>query len=77
MTDTDDRPSQVCRECSQALRILAAELRMAGDVQQVRLTEDGVTPQFLTLADELWLIALRLDPDGTWADQRDPDEVSP
>jgi hypothetical protein len=58
------------------LRVIAADLRMAGDVQQVQITEDGVTPQYLTLADDLWLIALRLDPDGTWADRRDPDKVA-
>lgn len=62
-------------ECSRTLRVIAADLRMAGDVQQVQLTEDGVTPEFLTLADDLWLIALRLDPDGTWADNRDPDVI--
>lgn len=54
-------------ECAAALRAIAADVRAAGDVPLVILNRDGVAPAAITLADELWLIALRLDPAGTWA----------
>jgi hypothetical protein len=43
------------------LRLIAKDLRSAGDVQMVELSERGVTRSYVTLADELWLIALQLD----------------
>lgn len=51
----------VAHECAATLRAIANDLRNAGDVQVVELSEDGVGPAATTLADELWLIALRLD----------------
>ena len=47
-------------ECSRHLVLIARDLRAAGDVELVRLSEDGVTQEYVTLADELWLIAVRL-----------------
>ena len=40
---------------------IANDLRSAGDVPLVLLDKDGVRSTVLTLADELWLIAVRLD----------------
>lgn len=42
---------------------IANDLRSAGDVPLVRLDKDGLRTDMLTLADELWLIAVRLDDD--------------
>ena len=51
----DELADQLCR--------IARDLRTAGDVALVELDENGVTPANITLADELWLIALRLNDD--------------
>lgn len=40
---------------------IANDLRSAGDVPLVLLDPDGIRTTALTLADELWLIAVRLD----------------
>ena len=56
-------PDPIRTEIAEALCHLAADLRSAGDVDLVLLDEDGVAPADITLADELWLYALRLDPD--------------
>lgn len=50
-------------DCAAHLRYLADQLRAAGDVPMVRLSVEGVGPEALTLADELWLVSHRLDPD--------------
>lgn len=47
-------------ECAEHLALIAKDLRAAGDLSLVRLSEDGVTDDYMTLADELWLIAFRL-----------------
>lgn len=47
-------------ECARHLVLISKDLREAGDVNIVRLSEDGVSQEYLTLADELWLIAVRL-----------------
>jgi len=54
LSDTATRQAHLLRE-------LAKELRAAGDVQQLELSDEGVTQDVITLADELWLIALALD----------------
>jgi hypothetical protein len=46
---------------AEALRKIAEDLRAAGDLPLVYLTEHGVTPCKITLADEIWLIAFELD----------------
>lgn len=50
--------------CAEWLIEIARDLRAAGDLPLVRLNEDGVTPEPLSLAGELELIALQLDFDG-------------
>lgn len=44
------------------LRDIASDLRESGDVPLVRLSDDGVGPADISLADELWLVAFSLDP---------------
>lgn len=46
------------------LILIARDLRAAGDVPLVRLSEDAVNDHPLTLAGELELIAMQLDYDG-------------
>lgn len=50
----------VVADCARHLAMIAGDLRAAGDVPLVRLDDDGVAPEPLTLADEIWLIAVRL-----------------
>lgn len=45
------------------LILIANDLRVAGDVPLVLIDKDGIRGDMLTLADELWLIAVRLDDD--------------
>lgn len=54
---TDDEPFDAGRH----LRYLSREVRGAGDMGLVLLSEDGVSTISLTLADELWLVAHRID----------------
>lgn len=54
------------------LRLIANDLRAAGDVPLVMLRPDGVTPAMISLADELWLVALNLD--HRLADGEEPDQ---
>jgi hypothetical protein len=58
---------ETVKDVARTLRAIAADVRSAGDVPLVELSEDGVTPAAITLADELWLTALRLDPDGAFS----------
>jgi hypothetical protein len=58
---SDKESAAVAAECAHTLRCIANDLRSAGDVPLVMLDEDGVAPADISLADELWLIALRLD----------------
>ena len=51
----------LAKECAKHLCLIAADLRAAGDASLVILSSEGVAPASITLADELWLIALRLD----------------
>lgn len=60
-------------ECAAWLIRIARDLRSAGDVPLVELSEDGVTRSSLTLAGELELIALQLDFDGVTAAVREGD----
>lgn len=60
----------VRRDASEQLRAIARDIRAAGDIPLVRLDDDGVTPEAITLADELWLIAFQLDEDASMADAR-------
>lgn len=66
-----------CETCAHAanvalaLRRIAADIRLAGDVRLVRLNEDGVAPAEFTLSDELWMNALLLD--GKITPLADPD----
>lgn len=54
--------SQVARESAEQLIRIGHDLRTAGlDLDVVRLSDDGVTRQAVTLAGELELIAMRLD----------------
>lgn len=53
-------PGQITR-LGQHLICIANDLRAAGDVELVMLKTTGVSPQAITLADELWLIAIQLD----------------
>jgi hypothetical protein len=62
----------VCVEEARHLRLIANDLRLAGDCRLVLLSEEGVSNAG-TLADELWLIALRLDPDHAFDNPYSPD----
>ena len=70
---------QVAVEEARHLRLIANDLRLAGDVplSRIHLDEEGapaaVGPADITLADELWLIALRLDPDHAFDTPYQPD----
>lgn len=46
---------------AESLRRISNDLRSAGDISLVRLSEHGVTQQAITLAEELWMIGLQLD----------------
>lgn len=59
------------QECAAWLIRIARDLRSSGDVPLVRLSEDGVTPESLSLAGELELIALQLDFEGVTARARE------
>ena len=70
---------QVVIEEARHLRLISNDLRLAGDCPliETRLDENGVPESVgradTTLADELWLIALRLDPEHAFDDAQDPD----
>jgi hypothetical protein len=49
---------------AEALRHIADDLRAAGDIPLVHLRDDGVARAGITLADEMWLLAVDLD--GHW-----------
>lgn len=66
MTDEGLHRDAVCVEEARHLRLIANDLRAAGDIPLVELSEDGVAHSAVTLADELWLIALRLDSSGAF-----------
>lgn len=72
MTDGDGFVS--VPDCAAWLIRIARDLRLAGDVPLVRLTEDGVVEEPLSLAGELELIALQLDFDGVVARAGEKDE---
>ena len=64
----ESRPSdEDIADCARQLILIGRDLRAAGDVPLVRFTEDGLVPASITLADELELIALRLDFAGCMA----------
>ena len=67
------QPSPLCVEEARQLRLIANDLRTAGDVPLVNIGMEGVSPASITLADELWLIALRLDPDHAFENSKGPD----
>jgi hypothetical protein len=73
MSDHGLQPNEVCVEEARHLRLIANDLRVNGDVQLKRLSEDGVSDAEISLADELWLIALRLDPDHAFDQPYQPD----
>lgn len=56
-----ERVREWAHSIASPLRAVARDVRAAGDVPLVRLSEDGVTDQAFSLADELWLYALLLD----------------
>lgn len=60
---------QTNRDAASHLRLIANDLRAWGDVPLVALSEEGVTRTCVTLADELWLIALQIDPDGAFSEK--------
>ncbi len=68
-----DVPIQAAVEEARHLRLIANDLRTAGDVPLVNIGMEGVSPASITLADELWLIALRLDPSSAFKDSQGPD----
>lgn len=47
--------------CAEWLVRIAHDLRQAGDLRLVRLDEDGVRNEPISLADELWLVASALN----------------
>lgn len=65
---------QTASECAGHLVLIARDLRQAGDARLVRLSGDGVASAGITLADELWLIALRLDGKSAMALAKEMDE---
>ncbi len=74
-----DEASQVAddatiRNVACQLRLIANDLRAAGDIPLVRFDEEGVAPDPLTLADELWLAAACLDPVNKFANARKENE---
>jgi hypothetical protein len=54
-------PGEKLLELATQLLELAKILRAAGDLPLVALSEEGVTPQHLTLADEIELVAISLN----------------
>jgi hypothetical protein len=54
-------PDNTVADVARTLCAIANDLRAAGDIGLVRLDPDGVAPAEITLADELWLCAFRLD----------------
>jgi hypothetical protein len=54
-------PGEKLLELATQLLELAKILRAAGDLPLVVLSEEGVTPQHLTLADEIELVAISLN----------------
>lgn len=54
-------------QCARWLTNIARDLRAAGDVQLVRLSDDGVSQEPLSLGGELELVALQLDFEGVIA----------
>ncbi len=66
---------EVVVEEARHLRHIARDLRVAGDISLVLLSDDGVRAAGITLADEIWLIASRLDPDHAFEDTQGPDEA--
>ena len=69
--DSDEKLLMVGR----TLRIIAADVKAAGDMGLVRLSPDGVTEAEITLSDELWLLALLAD--GRIDPLPDPDAPRP
>lgn len=70
MTTPNVGPETIA-ECARQLILIGRDLRAAGDVGLVRFTDDGLIPAEITLADELELIAMRLDFDGCMEHARD------
>ncbi len=60
-----------CTSTAKALRVVAADVRAAGDMNVSEMSPDGVA-QRMTLSDLLWLFAVGLDEQIT--PLRDPDE---
>lgn len=77
MTVSPNADSGRVIECARQLRLIANDLRTAGDMRLVRLSEDGISNADISLADELWLVALRLDPDRAFDDSQGPDALPP
>ena len=75
MRDESLHPDTICVEEARHLRLIANDLRLAGDIELRLLSEEGVSDYPVTLADELWLIALRLDPEHGFDQPYDPDRA--
>jgi len=60
MSDTDGPAADTAR-CARWLVDIAGDLRSAGDIELLRVSEEGVAPDCISLADELWLVAATLD----------------
>lgn len=52
---------------------LSKNVRVAGDMRQVWLGDDGVSDVEMTLADELFVIALNLDYDAAMSANKEDD----
>ena len=66
MTDTvgvDELRDRAARAADHLAQI-SEDVRSAGDIPLILLSEDGVTRPQMTLADELWTIAYTLDADA-------------
>lgn len=72
---SDVQPSDTAIEQARHLRLIARDLRNSGhDLPLVELSEEGVSMAGITLSDELWLVALQLDPEHAYDDMQGPDD---
>lgn len=66
----DNVTPEVLAEIAPQLCRMSNDLRTAGDVEMVVFDDDGVAPSAITFADELWLIALRINGDVAMTEAR-------
>lgn len=60
-------------EVAAHLRWMSNQLRLNGDIEYFLITDDAVSKYEITVADDLWLQALILDPEHCFDDPYSPD----